>query len=208
MRPLNLYTYTVLLFHLNTIVVYSVFVTEFDEYDVAVGANVRKFRQARGLNQDELAARVAERGVPFRQQTIVKIEKGQRPLRLREADAITAALDIDIDTLVGDEVAIDWATLLMRHTREVAQNWDALMRTARQLLVAQAQVQHDLNAVKQMDIPVEDHILNEATTMLRVNPDEVLTAVRQQLEAERVAETADRKAGVIYTQHNQGAGRG
>lgn len=96
----------------------------------------------------------------------------------------------------------------MRHTGEVAQTWDALMRTGRQLLIAQAQVQHDLDALNQMDIPVEDHILNEATTMLQVNPVEVLRAVPQQLEAERVAETADRKAGVTYTQHHQGAGRG
>ena len=187
---------------------YGASVTELDDYDARVGANVRKLRRARGLNQDELAARVAELGVPFRQQTIVKIEKGQRPLRLREADAITTALDIDIDTLVGDEVAIDWATLLVRHTREVAQNWDALMRTARQLLVAQAQVQHDLDAVNQKDSPVEDHILNEATTMLQVDPDEILTAVRQQLKAERAAQAADQNAGVRYIRHDGQADHG
>lgn len=177
--------------------------TDIDAYDLRVGANVRKLRQARGLNQDQLASRVAERGVPFRQQTIVKIEKGERPLRLREADAVTAALDVDIDALLGDDFAIDWTALLMLHTRETAQAWDALLRTAKQLLVAQAQVRHDLDTVRGLNVSVEDHILSDAATMLQVDATEAVAAASHQLDAERAAQAADEKAAVRYVRHDQ-----
>lgn len=177
--------------------------TAVDHYDARVGANVRKLRQARGLNQDQLAARVAERGVPFRQQTIVKIEKGERPLRLREADAVTAALDVDIDALVGDEVAIDWTALLMLHTRDTAQAWDTLLRAAKQLLVAQAQVRRDLDTVRRLNVSIEVHILNEALTMLRVDAVEAVAAAGYELDAERAAQAAGEKVGVRYVRHDQ-----
>ena len=177
--------------------------TAVDHYDARVGANVRKLRLARGLNQDQLAARVAERGVPFRQQTIVKIEKGERPLRLREADAVTAALDVDIDALVGGEVAIDWTALLMIHTRDTAQAWDTLLRAAKQLLVAQAQVRHDLHTVRGLNVSIEDHILNDAATMLQVDAAEAVAAAGHQLDAERAAKAADEKVGVRYVRHDQ-----
>jgi len=185
-----------------------VIVTNLDEYDVRVGSNVRKLRQARGLNQEELAAQVAERGLAFRQQTVVKIEKGQRPLRLREADAITAALEVDIDALVGEELVIDWATLLIRHTREVTEKWDTLMRVAKELLIAQGHLQHDLDSVKEKDIPIEDHILNEAATILQIDLVEVMRAVPKQLEAEHALEAADQEAGVTYIRHDEEADRG
>lgn len=177
--------------------------TAVDHYDARVGANVRKLRQARGLNQDQLAARVAERGVPFRQQTIVKVEKGERPLRLREADAVTAALDVDIDALVGDEVAIDWTALLMLHTRETTQAWDALLRTAKQFLVAQVQVRHDLDTVRGLNVSIEDHILNEAVTVLQVDATKAVAAASQQLGAECAAQAADEEVGVRYVRYDQ-----
>ena len=75
--------------------------TETDDFDGLVGQNVRNLRVARGMNQEQLAAEVAERGLQFRQQTIAKIESGQRPLRLQEAIELVSALNADVDVLLN-----------------------------------------------------------------------------------------------------------
>jgi transcriptional regulator with XRE-family HTH domain len=64
-----------------------------ETFDEAVGKNVAALRQGRGWSQSDLADRVNERGETFRQQTILKIEKGSRPMKLSEALNIAAALE-------------------------------------------------------------------------------------------------------------------
>jgi len=65
------------------------------EFNRRVGANVRWFRKAAGVSQSELAQRLAERGFPFSQTTVVKTEQGVRPLKFEEADAIGEILAIN-----------------------------------------------------------------------------------------------------------------
>ncbi|UYM05458.1 helix-turn-helix transcriptional regulator [Solicola gregarius] len=67
----------------------------------AVGANIRKLRQAVNMSQTELASHVDE---SFRQQTILKIEKGSRPLKLTEAVAIAEALSVSVEYLYQPDV--------------------------------------------------------------------------------------------------------
>jgi transcriptional regulator with XRE-family HTH domain len=59
--------------------------------DALVGANIARFRVARGLSQAELAAQL---GVA--QQTVAKIEKGTRPLKYSEAYKVAQILDVTI----------------------------------------------------------------------------------------------------------------
>lgn len=66
-----------------------------------VGENLRRLRLASGLSQGQLAARLTEQGIPFRQQTILKIEKGRQPLRLYEATAIAHVLGMNIVTFAS-----------------------------------------------------------------------------------------------------------
>jgi DNA-binding XRE family transcriptional regulator len=68
--------------------------------DVTVGVNVRKWRESLGLSQAELARHVGE---GFQQQTIVKIEKGVRPLRLSEAVRIAQVFAIDVKDLYASD---------------------------------------------------------------------------------------------------------
>src|SRR4051794_35884755 len=83
-------------------------------FDAMAGENVGVLRRGSGMTQTELAEAVSERGIPFRQQTIVKIEKGQRPLRLREADAIAAALGVDLAALVDERPGFNRTAVLVR----------------------------------------------------------------------------------------------
>lgn len=93
-------------------------------FDATVGRNLKQYREARGLTQTELAEVVSRFGeTSFAQQTIVKIEKGSRPLKLREAERLAAALEIGLDDLVDDsEVMVSRAALIIEATRKL---WDA-----------------------------------------------------------------------------------
>jgi transcriptional regulator with XRE-family HTH domain len=65
--------------------------------------NMRRLRAARGVSQTELARRVSALGVPgFHQQTVTRIEAGDRPVRLNESTAIAAALGTDLEQMLVD----------------------------------------------------------------------------------------------------------
>lgn len=51
-----------------------------------IGADVATARERAGMSQKELAVALTERGFKWAQATVSQIEKGERPLRLSEAD--------------------------------------------------------------------------------------------------------------------------
>lgn len=60
-----------------------------------------KLRKARDMNQTDLARRLSMWGLPFHQQTIQRIEAGERPIRLNEAHLIARELDADLTTMMS-----------------------------------------------------------------------------------------------------------
>lgn len=56
------------------------------ETDEQIGGGVILARVRAALSQKELAAKMSDRGFPWSQATVSQIEKGERPLRLSEAD--------------------------------------------------------------------------------------------------------------------------
>jgi transcriptional regulator with XRE-family HTH domain len=60
--------------------------------DQNIAANVRTYREAASISQEELAQRMAERGFGFSQATIWKIESGQRPVKVSELVALADSL--------------------------------------------------------------------------------------------------------------------
>ncbi|QZT56590.1 helix-turn-helix domain-containing protein [Mycolicibacterium austroafricanum] len=78
-----------------------------DDFDKTVGANVRRYRMARGLSQAELADALSRHaGERIHQQTIQKIEKGSRPLKYSEAVQLSSVLQIQLYELrVGESEA-------------------------------------------------------------------------------------------------------
>jgi transcriptional regulator with XRE-family HTH domain len=168
---------------------------EDDDYEVQVGQNLRKMREARGMTQAELAGAVAERGLPFRQQTIVKIEKGHRPLRLREAHEIAAALELRIDDLVAEQVVFDDSALLITHTAGLANRWEALRRAVLDLEEAKLILGLTLDRTGRRG-GVSDHLLNEAQTLLQVNSVDVVNSALAEHEAMGAVREAEFHAGV------------
>lgn len=70
--------------------------------DVLIGKNLATLRTAAGLSQSELAKRVE-----VAQQTIAKIEKGARPLKVSEAAQICNVLNAPLAALTAKESAVE-----------------------------------------------------------------------------------------------------
>lgn len=62
--------------------------------DQNFGRNVRAYREAAQVSQEELARRMTERGYGFSQATVWKIEQNKRDVRIGEAVALADALDL------------------------------------------------------------------------------------------------------------------
>lgn len=81
------------------------------KFDISVGKNVQAMRKARGMSQTDLAEHLLRlTGTNYHQQTILRIEKGERPLKLSEAMAVAKAFGVpptvlwrvsEVDALVG-----------------------------------------------------------------------------------------------------------
>ena len=67
--------------------------------------NVKMWRKKRGLSQDDLARKITDlsQDAPnFHQQTIQKIENRTRKVSLTDAVYITAALELDLNTMLAN----------------------------------------------------------------------------------------------------------
>jgi transcriptional regulator with XRE-family HTH domain len=78
----------------------------FTRIDQHIAANVRTYREAGNLSQEELAQRMTDRGFGFTQATIWKIESGQRPVKASELVALADALGERTPTLLTLEPEI------------------------------------------------------------------------------------------------------
>lgn len=71
-----------------------------DDFDVKVGKNVRACREAAGMSQTDLAEALSRAtGEPMYQQTVLKIEKGTRPLKFAEAQHIANVFKVPVTAL-------------------------------------------------------------------------------------------------------------
>lgn len=84
--------------------------------DVLIGKNLAALRIAAGLSQGELAEQV---GVA--QQTIAKIEKGTRPLKVSEAVQICEVLKAPISALTAKESAVASTAALVAVMHQIDQ---------------------------------------------------------------------------------------
>jgi transcriptional regulator with XRE-family HTH domain len=68
-------------------------------FNQRVGRNIQRLRKAADLSQEDLGQRLALRGFPMKQQTILTIEGGSRPLKWEEGHAIAEVLGVDPESL-------------------------------------------------------------------------------------------------------------
>lgn len=70
--------------------------------DEQIGKNVQRLRG--DMTQQALADLMRERGFRWSQATVWSVEKGERPLRVSEGEALTDALDIGYFNLTGTDI--------------------------------------------------------------------------------------------------------
>jgi transcriptional regulator with XRE-family HTH domain len=68
---------------------------------------MKNLREARGMTQTDLAKALRSEGLPFHQQTIQRIESGERPVRLNEAHLIAGFFRVKPETMTESFVATD-----------------------------------------------------------------------------------------------------
>lgn len=66
------------------------------------GVRVKDLRQAKGLTQEELAARMTASGYPMHQTTVAKMEGGGRPTSVGEMAVLAAIFEMAIPDLFQD----------------------------------------------------------------------------------------------------------
>ena len=69
-------------------------------YDFAVGQQIRLAREASGLTQEQLAARLQTYGCDITRSALAKMEVGQRHIYAAELRALRQILDVSYETLL------------------------------------------------------------------------------------------------------------
>jgi transcriptional regulator with XRE-family HTH domain len=130
-----------------------------DHSDAVVGFNVHRLRKAKGLTQAELAEKVADFGLSsFRQQTVMKIESGNRSVRLVEGIAIALTLDVTpVDLFDLDATAVQGRDLVRRAFRA----WETLARAKGDALLVESGLRDWLHEVNSGAVQASDEVVAE-----------------------------------------------
>lgn len=146
--------------------------------DANIAANVRAFREARGLSQEELAGQLADAGFPFSQATIWKVENGQRPLKAAElvamADALGFGMRLSPMDLTSEPdsarhiIGLEWAV------SKASTAWDQIKDATSDYLEAQLNIVFRARAARDAGLAVTEL----QTSWLTVTPEEAVIQAR------------------------------
>ena len=71
-----------------------------DDTEQRFAANLRLLRERQGISQVKLAQEMAARGWPWRQQTVTRLENGQRMIRFGEAMTLASILGVPLNRFI------------------------------------------------------------------------------------------------------------
>jgi transcriptional regulator with XRE-family HTH domain len=173
---------------------------QYKDIDQNIAANLRTYREAGSLSQEELAQRMADRGFGFSQATIWKIESGQRPVRASELVALADSFGILLATSLTDEpevtrheVRLEQARRKTSHAYETLKEAAADYLDAQVELVVMVRLAHDAGlAVTELhtswlDVPPEEAVIQARveTDLEEIRSEQVNDAVNKILDALR-----------------------
>jgi transcriptional regulator with XRE-family HTH domain len=124
-----------------------------DDTEQRFAANLRLLRERQGISQVKLAQEMAARGWPWRQQTVTRLENGQRMIRFGEATALAEILHTPLERFTrpaSDANEVEKIRAAGARLRESCEAVAAAVchlldeqRTAERLQVLNARVQGD-----------------------------------------------------------------
>jgi hypothetical protein len=104
--------------------------------DEAFAVNLRRRRQLQEVSQGELARRMMERGFPFYQQTIRRIEDHTRKVSVGEGKALAQILDTTLDLLTSPPEEADAVNSVVAAASAVTFHGQGVSRSVAALLAA------------------------------------------------------------------------
>jgi transcriptional regulator with XRE-family HTH domain len=155
----------------------------YKDIDQNIAANLRAYREAGGISQEELAQRMTDRGFGFGQATIWKIESGQRPVRASELIALADSLGVVPPTTLTREPDATRHTIQLDHANTKAYDaYHTLKDAAAAYLEAQIEVVFAARKAHDAGLTVTElH-----TSWLTIPPEEVVVQARVEAGQEAV----------------------
>ena len=149
--------------------------------DERFAANLREQRELKKMSQGELARRMVERGFPYYQQTVRRVEDGRRKVSVGEAAALASILGTTVERLTWPGQAATDAALLDMYIdraftakRRIARSTQLLLEAQDKIdpIVARAELAafHDSDKLQR--------IVREARAAMAINPEQLVAAVR------------------------------
>ncbi len=149
--------------------------------DERFAANVREQRELKKLSQGELARRMAERGFPYYQQTVRRIEDGRRKVSVGEAAALAGILGTTVERLTWPGQAATAGALLDMYVDRAFTAKRRIARSTQLLLEAQEKLEPIVAKAEQAAFHDSDklqRIVREARAAMAINPERLVAAVR------------------------------
>lgn len=106
--------------------------------------NLRRIREHRGMSQSALAAAMSERGWPWHQQTVYKIENGKQMPGLGEVTDLADILRITVDRLTWTGPEVNAAELVSHAIGNLREAWNEVADAVARLHAATAGAKHTL----------------------------------------------------------------
>jgi transcriptional regulator with XRE-family HTH domain len=153
--------------------------------DERFATNIREERGRQKLSQGELARRMAERGFPYYQQTIRRIEEGRRKVSVGEAKALADILETTMERLTWPGRAASAAAFLDMTIARGLNGWEAIAEGTGELLWVQYQLEVSIAEVEQAGYHGSDKIraiTEEARSVMRLTPEDAVAQGRKHHE--------------------------
>lgn len=167
--------------------------------DEAIGQNIARLRGP--LSQVDLAKKMKGKGWKWSQSTVWSVEKGDRPLRLREASDLAEILGTPLESLLVPPQQLNTLRELAKNTTALDMEYDATVEAVRGL-IGQAEV---VRALLDLDIVRADS--SELGVKHRSGAQEILTqrtlrsAVLQGFWENEVNNHGEQKAAEMLESH-------
>lgn len=136
------------------------------DVDETFGETLREARERRGFSQSALADEMQRLGFEFQQQTIYKIESGNRKVTIGEAAAFARALALpSVTTLLNGKNSLSVSLLL----RPVLASYDEIFFASQRMIKAQIDLAVHLTKINDEDDLPEQQV-DDLRDALRYNP--------------------------------------
>ena len=105
-----------------------------ETHDQRLAANMRALRERKDMSQAALAAAMSERGIPWHQQTVGRIEAGQQQVRFAEAVELAEVLKTSLDRLTWSTPEANATEFVYAAGTRVAKSYEEVAAAVARLL--------------------------------------------------------------------------